>query len=274
MYEMKTRFAIFACLLAASFMPAALPISAFAKGGSAPITAAAIKNVVLHEDTLESEYKQQVYAAYANGVASVSLFRHPEATRDDCKINAVLLARKIIELDPRDVKLIRVVFYDYDRQNRYWEVEVRAQLVNAFAQREIGENELIDSILLTEDQQKNPLSSKFAALSYSGIINHDSVCRGACEGRRLAIHLRLKELSKQKIELGHFRDDFLRIEDAARRGKDDAELPVQITALNKSLDDYVQELIKSGQLPKPELRRAKNAIGSHGETKPEPLLGL
>ncbi len=245
----------------AAFMLVALapePVS----GKSNLVSAESLKQVVQSSDILDQDYKQQVYALFEDGVASVSLFRHPDATRDDCKIDAVLLARKIMALDPdpNDIKLVRIVFYDYDRQNEFWEVEVRPQLVTAFAQGKIGESELINSILLASDSQKNPLSQKFAALSYKGIVDLDAVCRGAYEDKRLAIHLRLEELQRQKIELGHFLEDFLRIEDKARRGRSSELLPL-ITALNKSLDSYVDEMIKAGQLQKPELRHSKNSIG-------------
>lgn len=269
MYGMIKQLACYIAVAITVFLTPAVP----AKTG-AGISAASIKQIVQKEETLESEFKQQVYAAYADGVASVSLFRHPEATKDDCKINAVLLAHKIIALDPHSVKLVRCVFYDYDRQNEFWAVEVRAELVNAFAQGKLGEHELINSIQLTEDRQKNPLSDKFASLSYNGILNADSVCRGACEERRLAIHLRLKELTHQHVDVSRFRDDVLRIEDAARRGKDDAEMPAQLTTLSKNIDDYVQELIQDGQLQKPELRRTKNAMGKQGKPTLDPLKGI
>lgn len=234
-----------------------------------------IKNAVMQTDVVDNEYKQQIYTSYENGIVSISLFRHPDATRADCKIDTVLMARKIIALSPQDIKLVRCVFYDYDRQNQYWEIEVRAQLVSAFAHGQIGEHELINSVLLSEDKQNNPLSAKFAALSYSGILNENTVCKGACEARRLATSLRLKEMEKQGVDLRHFRDDFLRIEDAARRGKD-AELPAQLTAMNKSLDEYVQEMIQTGQMQNPELlRRSKNSIGSQPKKGSlDPLVGL
>ena len=234
---------------------------------AAAISAAAIKTVVQKSDALGADFKEQVFTSYNAGIASVSLFRHPDATKADCKIDAVLLARNIIALAPAEVRLVRCVFYDSERQNEFWEVEVRAQLVNAFGKGEIGERELMDSLLCTEDKQKNPLSEKFASLSYSGILDFDSVCRGALEDKRLAIHLRLEELERQKIDVSHFREDFLRVEDAARRGKD-KQLPEQVAALNGSIDRYVQEMIDSGQLQKPELKRAKSsAIGGGVKTK-------
>jgi hypothetical protein len=240
---------------------------------STHLSSDSIKSAVVQTDVVDKEYKQQVYAAFENGITSVSLFRHPDASRQDCKIDTVLLARKIITLAPSEIKLVRCVFYDPEHQNQYWEAEVRAQLIQAFAQGKIGEHELINSVLLSEDSQKNPLSAKYAALSYSGILNEDSVCKGACQDRRLAIHLRLKEIEQQGVELGHFRDDFLRIEDAARRGKD-AELQAQITSLDKALDEYVQEMVRAGQMQKPELHRAKKSLSSNNVPHVETLLGI
>lgn len=236
------------------------------------LSAASIKNVVLSSDTLDPAYKQHVFAAYSGGVASVSLFRHPDATEADCKIDAVLMAQKIIALDPADIKLVHCIFYDFDRQNEFWEVELRAQLISAFAQGKIGEHELINSVLLKEGKQANPLSQKFAVLSYRGILDQDSVCHGAYEDRRLAIHLRLKELERQGMAVDQFREKYLRIEDAARRGKD-ADLSAQINSLSKTLDEHVQNLISTGQLAKPELRRSKNSLGEKGAPNVEPLMG-
>lgn len=241
--------------LASALLFAQAPES-FAKAQG--ISVAAIKDVVQQSDALNEENKEQVFASYTGGIASVSLFRHPDATKGDCKIDAVLLARKIIALAPKEVRLVRCVFYDSERQNEFWEVEVRAQLISAFARGEIGERDLMNSLLCAEDKQKNPLSEKFASLSYSGILDFDSVCKGSCEDRRLAIHLRLEELERQKIDVSQFRDDFLHIEDTARRGKE-KELPDLITELNKSLDKYEQEMIDSGQLQKQILKRAKNS---------------
>jgi len=240
---------------------------------SAGVSADNIRNAVIKSDVLDPQYKREIYSSYEKGVVSISLFRHIDATRDDCKIDSVLIARQVIALSQHDIKLVRCIFYDPERANEYWEVEIRAQLLAAFAQGKIGEHELIDSILISEDKQTSPLSAKFAALSYSGILNANSVCKGAYEERRLAINLRLKEIEKQGVELGHFRDDFLRIEDAARREKS-VELPSLINALNKSLDAYVQEMIASGQMKKPELRRAKNSIGVHRTQQADPSLGL
>lgn len=223
------------------------------------ISASSIKSAVESLDFLAKESKQQIYTSYSNGIASVSLFRHPEATKADCKIDTVLLARRVIALAPKEVKLVRCVFYDMDRQNEFWEVEIRAQLVAAFGNGEIGEHDLINSILLTEDRQKNPLSEKYAALSYSGILGFNGVVPGAYEAKRLAIHLRLEELEKQKVEIGRFREDFLRIEDAARRGHD-KDLANQVNSLNKNLDQYVDQMISSGMMQKPELKRAKNSV--------------
>ena len=226
------------------------------------VNAASIKQIVKDSDILPSEYQQQVYSSYSNGEASISLFRHPQSTRADCKIDGVLLARNIIALDPAKVKAVRCFFYDYDRQNEFWEVEVRATLVRAYADGKIGQDELIDSVLLKEDKQANALSEKYAVHSYRAILDADGVVPGALNERRLAVSLRLKELQRQGVDVSNFQDEFLRIEDAARRGN---EKPVadHLSTLNKQIDEHVQSLIASGQLSKQDLlRRSKNALGS------------
>lgn len=238
------------------------------------LNAAAIKKIVNDSEILSPEYHQQVYSSFGSGVASISLFRHPDSTREDCKIEAVLLARKIIALAPAAVQRVRCVFYDYDRQNEYWDVEVRAQLVSAFAEGKIGQRDLLDSVQLKEDKQANPLSEKYAAASYQAILDEDSVCAGAHSEKRLATSLRLKELQRQNVDLGKFKEQFLRIEDAARRGKD-AELPKQIEEINKDLDLHVKNLVSTGQIRKPELRRAsKTSLGAQAEPSLDPLMGI
>lgn len=227
------------------------------------INAATIKQIVKASDVLPPEYQQQVYSTFSNGEASISLFRHPQSTKADCKIDCVLLARHIVDVDPAKVKVVRCFFYDYDRQNEFWEVEVRANLVKAYADGKIGQNELIDSILLKEDRQANALSEKYAVRSYRSILDEDSVVSGVLSERRLAAYLRLKELQRQGVDVSAFNDDFLRVEDAARRGNE-KQVSGLLAGLNKQIDEQVQSLISSGQLSKQEmLRRSKNTLGSH-----------
>ncbi len=251
-------------VLAASLLQLGFTLESQAAPHSAKaVNATAIKQIVKDSDILPSEYQQQVYAAYSNGEASISLFRHPQSTRADCKIDGVLLARHVIGLDPAKVKVVRCFFYDYDRQNEYWEVEVRANLVRAYADGKIGRDELVDSVLLQEDRQANALSDKFAAThSYKAILDADGVVPGALSERRLAASLRLKELKRQGVDVSAFHDDFLRVEDAARRGNEQ-QVATLLASLYKQIDEHVQSLISSGQLTKQEmLRRSKNALGS------------
>lgn len=243
---------------------------------AAHIDGAAVKRIVKDSDILPPEFKQQVYSTFENGTAAISLFRHPQSTKADCKIDSILLARKIIQLDPRVVNLVRFYFYDYDHQNEFWEVDVRAQLVRAFAEGKIGQSDLINSVLLREDRQANALSEKYAGQSYKSILDENSVVPGAHAEKRLATSLRLKELERQGVDTGSFKDQFLRLEDAARRGHE-RELHEHIQSLNKQIDSHVQDLVGAGQLKEHETSRrkttlleanshsAKNASGTHSE---------
>lgn len=248
-------------LIFLSLVLLALAVPGFSANTNIKLSADSIAKLVKESDLLDGEYKQQVYASVAGGVVSISMFRHPEATKADCKIDSVLLTRKVMEASKESFKLLRAVFYDFDHQNEYWSVEVRPELVRAFARGNIDEKNLIDSLILKEDKQENPLSAKFALLSYKSIVNLDTVCKGAYLEKRLAIHLRLEELSKLALDLSRFQEDFLRIEDAARRGEN-KELPQQISTLNSSLDKYLSALVASGQIQDPELRHSKSSLSS------------
>lgn len=210
---------------------------------------AEIKSIVQSMDILQPESRDQVYAACQDGICTVSIFRHPDATRQDCKIDAVLLTRNLITRSSQ-IALVRCLFYNFERQNEFWDVSVRPALVTAFGAGKINQAKLLNSITLVEDQQANPLSEKYKQASYAGILNDDTVVSGPFSEHRLALELRLKDLRSKNIEVTKFNQEFLRIEDAARRGNE-AGLKAQVDALDHELDLFVQSLISSGQLPVP-----------------------
>lgn len=213
------------------------------------LTPERIRTLVQKLDILKPEERESVYATCDTALCTVSLFRHPEATREDCKIDAVLLTRELTQVDPK-LKLVRCLFYDADRQNTFWDIKVRSSLVTAFGDGRINKNTLLHSVTLSEDKQSNPLSDKYRQTSYKSMLEQDSVAPGPFADNRLALALRLKTLNSSKIDTAQFHSDFLRIEDAARRGKISG-LKTQIDSLDNRIEARVQELISSGQLPAP-----------------------
>lgn len=215
-----------------------------------------IKELVQKMEILQPETREQVYVTYERSVCTISLFRHPNGTRQDCKIDAVLLCKGLLELDPH-IALVRCIFYDYDRQNEFWDVSVRTSLVTAFGSGKIDKDKLLNSITLKEDSQADPLSEKYKQTSYAGILNEDTVVPGSFEESRLALALRLRDLRSRKFDTSAFQQDFLRIEDLARRRQDDI-LQERIKSLEGSLNKYVQSLITSGQMSVPVTRLSRS----------------
>lgn len=234
-------------------------------GGALSATDQSIESAVKDLSILPEEYRQQVYASCHEGGARIRLFRHPEATRDDCKIDAVLIARKVIQLNPDRVKAVTCVFYDYDRQGEYWSVEVNSTLVKAFGSGRIGERELLDSLVLKEERRAKPLGARYRGRSYRSIVEDVAVVKGPLEDRRLALSLRLRNLSLQGVDTSGYTEEFLRVEDAARRGVVSG-LDGLVDSLSKELDDRVQALVTSGVLPRPELKRSAGGLGAQAES--------
>lgn len=213
------------------------------------LTPEQVRALVQKLDILRPEVRESVYASCQTALCTISLFRHPEATREDCKIDAVLLTRELKRADS-NLKMVRCLFYDSERQNTFWDINVRASLITAFGEGRINRSTLLSSVTLSEAEQANPLSHKYRQTSYKSLLEQDSVAPGPFEDNRLALALLLKNLTSRKIDTAQFHSDFLRIEDAARRGKTTG-LRIQIDSLNNRIDARVQELISSGQLLAP-----------------------
>ena len=66
----------------------------------------------------------QVQARVGLHDVAISAYRHPKATDKDCKIDAVLLAKTVIDADPVVITTIKVRFYDPTNNTSYREINV------------------------------------------------------------------------------------------------------------------------------------------------------
>ena len=82
-------------------------------------------------------------AASVNGAeAYVSTYRNARATDDDCKIEAILVAKTIMDLAPADISRVTVYFYNALRLNKRKEVAVTAGDVKAFGAGQLSQEQL------------------------------------------------------------------------------------------------------------------------------------
>ncbi|MBU6453570.1 MAG: hypothetical protein KGS72_17455 [Cyanobacteria bacterium REEB67] len=86
----------------------------------------------------------------------VSTYKNPKAADQDCKIDAVLVAKTIMDLAPGEVPRVTVYFYSASTLSSYKEVSVTAGDVKAFASGSLSKDELLSSIKIKEGTISDP----------------------------------------------------------------------------------------------------------------------
>lgn len=104
-------------------------------------------------------------AASVNGPeAYVSTYRNARATDDDCKIEAILVAKTIMDLAPADISRVTVYFYNALRLNKRKEVAVTAGDVKAFGAGQLSQEQLLASIAIKDTELNDPAARLSAYL--------------------------------------------------------------------------------------------------------------
>jgi len=86
----------------------------------------------------------------------VATYKNPKAEDKDCKIEAVLIAKTVMDLAPEQVARVTVYFYSSSTLSKYKEVGVTAGDVKAFAAGTLSKDELLASIKIREDAINDP----------------------------------------------------------------------------------------------------------------------
>jgi hypothetical protein len=86
----------------------------------------------------------------------VSTYKNPKAADQDCKIDAVLVAKTIMDLAPGEVPRVTVYFYNASTLSSYKEVSVTAGDVKAFGSGSLSKDELLSSIKVKEGTISDP----------------------------------------------------------------------------------------------------------------------
>jgi hypothetical protein len=82
----------------------------------------------------------------------VSTYRNLRATDDDCKIEAALIAKTVMELRKKGISRVTIYFFSTANPLEFREVAVTAGDIKAFAAGQTDEKQLIASLKLTEPQ--------------------------------------------------------------------------------------------------------------------------
>jgi hypothetical protein len=241
----------------------ALALAVFAQvGGAAAVQAssqseAKIRELIQSSEIVPIDYRQHVNIAERTDRVMISVYKAPDAEQADCKIDAILMAEKVLEAAP-ETKTVEVFFYDLAQQDKVWAVEVPTAAVIAYAAGNLDKLQIISAAHLTS-KPVNTLASSYAGQSYKQIVEKLGVLAGPAQDQRALALVRIDELAGKGKETGEFRKQYLHIEDLTRRGdlmKMRHELSTLASALEKELgideksrDAKLQSMLHAGANP-------------------------
>ncbi|GEM_PF-2251535 len=211
----------------------------FVAQAQAKLTSEQIKKIVQDSKVLGSD--ASVSASSSGKEAVISTYRNPRATDKDCKIDAVLIAKKLMDADPQGTALVKVLFYDPSNAGNCRQVTVREGDVKAFAARAIDQDTLLAEIELTRGPA-NPLTRQ-RGRSYSD--GSPEVLPGIYRGERVQLLGEIQTLQEHGVSVTPFLADFFQIEDRVRQNDEAGVihgLQTLSVAVNHAADLYNQQM--------------------------------
>lgn len=183
----------------------------------------------------------QIQARVGAGEVAVSLYRNPKANDKDCKIDAILMAKALMDADPKGITTVKVRFYDPANRSSYREVNVGLGVVKAFAQRRVSTDELLSSVVIERGEQD---ISRYRQYTYRDITQSPDVIDGLYRAERLNLLSRIQMLRQRGVGVQPFLGEFLRIEDKVRQG-DNASVIKGLEFLSQKLADMEERYDKA-----------------------------
>jgi hypothetical protein len=104
-------------------------------------------------------------ARVAQDGIEVATYKNPKANQNDCKIEALLIAKTLVELAPGEVPRVVVYFYNSTSLSSFKQVSVTAGDVKAFAAGALSKEELLKSLVIKDDSILEPAKRVASYLS-------------------------------------------------------------------------------------------------------------
>jgi hypothetical protein len=117
------------------------------------ITPQTISNAITAANVLDADATMRVAVSGDN--VYVSTYRNPSENENDCKINAVLVAKAVFSAAGDAAARVTVYFYSATEPGKYQEVSVSAGDVKAFGSGATSQEQLLKSIAVEHKQQSN-----------------------------------------------------------------------------------------------------------------------
>jgi hypothetical protein len=98
----------------------------------------------------------RVSAAVNGSEAYISTYKNARATDNDCKIEAVLIAKAVMDVAPNDITRATIYFYSTANINKRKFVTVTAGDVKAFGSGQLGQEQLLSSLTVKDEEVVDP----------------------------------------------------------------------------------------------------------------------
>lgn len=201
---------------------------------SAKVSAAEVLKVIGESKILTADSNVQAAVHPDEKEVEISATRDARATDKDCKIDAVLIAKKVMDIDSNGVAKVKVTFFDAADRANFRKVTVRAGDVKAFAARSISQDMLLSELELVSGPETKP-----AGLTDSAAL--PAVVDGLLHDERAALLRRIQGLQEQGVGTAPFLSLFAKVESAAGKG-DSAGTAQLLLALGKAVDEQFKHL--------------------------------
>lgn len=198
----------------------------------AKLSASEVLRIIGESKILAADSNVQAAVHPDEKEVEISATRDARATDKDCKIDAVLIAKKVMDVDSDGVAKVKVTFFDAANRTSFRKVTVRAGDVKAFAARSISQEMLLSELELVSGQETKSAGDP-AALP--------AVVDGPLHNERAALLRKIQDLQEQGVGTAPFLALFAKVESAAGKG-DSAGAAQLLLGLGKAVDDQSRHL--------------------------------
>lgn len=171
---MKAKISVYSLLLALTLSPTP----------AWSVTASDIINAIDKGKVLAPSIR--VNAQVRPDVVYISTYKNLKANDRDCKIEAVLLAKTVMDLAP-EIPRVEVRFYDQTSLNRFKQISVSAGDVKAFAGGTIKEEQLLNGLVLKQEETTDPNAKLSSHLEENQYLRAKQELSSMIEGKKAII---------------------------------------------------------------------------------------
>jgi hypothetical protein len=218
------------------------------------LTPVTLLSLVRSAKILDPEYP--IHVTLENKEATLTTVRNPKATEQDCKIDAVLVAKTVMDTYPKDVARIKLVL-STGNSDAMHEVTVTTGDIKAYATGTISKDDLLTSLELkkadnTGDDQDASLDIKTEGAS--------AVAPGPFRSQRQLLAARIDKLKANGTGTQPFEEMLAQIEVDVQKPRTDASrfaIRNAIKDLSAHLNEQEQALRDAQHIANGDTRQAR-----------------